>query len=70
MRQRRKRPLSSGPLKLNERGRSRVRLRSLHDDWLDPERPGDAELVAQAQHASEDISAAMTVGAEPTGVTA
>lgn len=38
--------------------------RDMHDDWLDPERPGDAELVAQAQHASEEISAAMTVGNE------
>ncbi len=34
--------------------------RDMHDDWLDPERPGDAELVAQAKHASEEISEAMT----------
>lgn len=33
----------------------------MHDEWLDPERPGDAELVAEVQHASEEISRAMTV---------
>lgn len=36
--------------------------RDLHDEWLDPERPGDAELVARVQHASEEISRAMTTG--------
>ncbi len=34
--------------------------REMHDEWLDPERPGDAELVAEVQHASEEISRAMT----------
>ncbi len=33
--------------------------RELYEDWLDPARPGDAGLVAEAQHASEDISRAM-----------
>lgn len=36
----------------------------MHDEWLDPERPGDAELVGEIQHASEEISAAMTAGAD------
>lgn len=30
--------------------------RSMHDEWLDPTRPGDAELVAKAQHASKSIA--------------
>ncbi|NLA64343.1 MAG: SOS response-associated peptidase [Leucobacter sp.] len=31
----------------------------MHDTWLDPERTGDAQLVSEAQHASNEISAAM-----------
>lgn len=38
--------------------------RELHDEWLDPDRPGDADLVAQIQHASAEISAEMTAGGE------
>ncbi|MGJ0202747.1 SOS response-associated peptidase [Leucobacter sp. gxy201] len=34
--------------------------RDMHDEWLDTERPGDAELVAQVQHASEEISRDLT----------
>lgn len=34
--------------------------RDMHDEWLDPARPGDAELVAQVQHASEEISHELT----------
>jgi len=30
--------------------------REMHDEWLDPARPGDAELVAQARLASDGIS--------------
>ncbi len=33
----------------------------LHDEWLNPGRPGDAELVARVQHGSDEISEAMTV---------
>lgn len=33
--------------------------RELYEDWLDPARPGDAGLVAEAQHASGEISRAM-----------
>lgn len=33
----------------------------LHDEWLS-DRQGDADLVAEAQHASTEISEAMTVG--------
>lgn len=36
--------------------------RELHDDWLDSERAGDAELVTQVRHGSEEISWAMTAG--------
>lgn len=32
----------------------------MHADWLDPEQPGDAELVARVQHASEEISRSLT----------
>ncbi|MEV8338823.1 SOS response-associated peptidase family protein [Leucobacter sp. NPDC077196] len=34
--------------------------REMHDEWLDPERAGDAALVAEAQHASDGISRALT----------
>lgn len=34
--------------------------RDLHDEWLSPERAGDAELVAEVQHASDEISRALT----------
>jgi len=50
------------------RGDSRMPLvlpRELHDTWLDPERPGDAELVDLVQAASEEISRAMTTSAPP-----
>lgn len=32
----------------------------MHDNWLDPEQPGDRRLVIEAQQASNDISLAMT----------
>ncbi len=54
---------------VSSRGESRMPLvlpREMHDAWLDPGRPGDAELVAEVQIASEEISYAMTTGeAEP-----
>ncbi len=34
--------------------------RDMHDEWLDPERSGDAALVSEVQLASEQISEAMT----------
>lgn len=34
--------------------------REMHDDWLDPDRPGDASLVADTQIASEEISRTLT----------
>ena len=36
------------------------------DEWLDPAVPGDAELVARVQLASEELSRAMTAGGEPS----
>ena len=39
--------------------------RELHDEWLDPERPGDAALVDEVRLASDEISKAMGI-AEPT----
>ncbi|UOQ58083.1 SOS response-associated peptidase [Leucobacter allii] len=48
---------------ITSRGDSRMPLvlpRDMHDDWLDPERPGDAELVTQVQHGSDEISRALT----------
>ena len=36
--------------------------REMHDDWLDTARPGNTELVAYAQAASEDISRELTAG--------
>uniref|UniRef100_UPI0019015E65 SOS response-associated peptidase family protein n=1 Tax=Mycobacterium tuberculosis TaxID=1773 RepID=UPI0019015E65 len=33
--------------------------RELHDEWLDPERAGDAELVRKAVSVSEEISRAL-----------
>ncbi|WP_449281265.1 SOS response-associated peptidase family protein [Leucobacter sp.] len=38
--------------------------RDEHDEWLDPARPGDDELVAQVRLASEEISHALTTGAD------
>lgn len=38
---------------------------SMWDEWLDPDVPGDAELVARVQLASEEISRAMTAGGTP-----
>ncbi|MBK0417421.1 SOS response-associated peptidase family protein [Leucobacter sp. CSA1] len=37
--------------------------RDQHDTWLDPERAGDETLVAEVQHASDEISRALTTGA-------
>ncbi|MBL3685686.1 DUF159 family protein [Leucobacter zeae] len=34
--------------------------RDMHDEWLNPARPGDAKLVAEVQHASDEISRALT----------
>lgn len=48
---------------VSSRGESRMPLvlpRELHDEWLDPDRPGDAELVALVQDASEGISRELT----------
>lgn len=33
--------------------------RDLHDEWLNPERPGDADLVTKAQLRSDEVSRAM-----------
>lgn len=49
---------------VSSRGDSRMPLvlpASMHDEWLNPERPGDAELVADAVLGSDEISRAMTV---------
>ncbi len=35
--------------------------REMHDDWLDPDRAGDADLVAAALGASEGISREVTI---------
>lgn len=48
------------------RGDSRMPLvlpHDLHDEWLNPERPGDESLVAAVQEGSVDISLAMTTNA-------
>lgn len=53
---------------VSSRGESRMPLvlpTEFHDRWLDPERPGDAELVDQVQAASVELSLAMTTG-EPS----
>lgn len=42
---------------------------SLHDEWLSPDRAGDADLVAEALHASDEISRELTTG-PPSGHTA
>lgn len=45
------------------RGDSRMPLilpADLYGEWLDPERPGDADLVARVQSASEEISRELT----------
>jgi len=50
---------------ISSRGESRMPLvipRELHDEWLDPSVPGDAELVARVQLASEAISRDLTAG--------
>lgn len=39
--------------------------REAHDEWLDPTRPGDADLVSGAQHASLHISTTLTAGDAP-----
>lgn len=48
---------------VTSRGDSRMPLvlpRELHDEWLDPHRPGDADLVAKVQQDTEEISRALT----------
>lgn len=48
---------------VTSRGDSRMPLvlpRELHDEWLDPARPGDPELVARVQLASDEISRSLT----------
>lgn len=42
--------------------------REMHDEWLDPARSGDAELVSKVKLASGAISAAMTAGSGPEHV--
>ena len=47
------------------RGDSRMPLalpRELHDEWLNPDRPGDESLVRTVQEGSREISLAMTTG--------
>ncbi|MBN9612137.1 MAG: DUF159 family protein [Actinobacteria bacterium] len=54
---------------LSSRGESRMPLvlpREMHDAWLDPERAGDAALVAQAVRASEEISRELTSAGQLT----
>jgi len=54
---------------LSSRGESRMPLvlpREMHDAWLDPERAGDAALVAQAVRASEEISRELTTAGQLT----
>ncbi|MFV0432507.1 MAG: SOS response-associated peptidase family protein [Leucobacter sp.] len=41
--------------------------RDFHEDWLDPARAGDAELVAEAVLASESIAAEVVRIADPAG---
>ncbi len=56
---------------ISQRGDSRMPLVlpvEMHDEWLDPERPGDAKLMAEVQLASDEISRAMT--ANKSGATA
>lgn len=50
---------------ISSRGDSRMPLvlpASMHDDWLDPDRPGDAALVDEVVLASDEISRQMTAG--------
>lgn len=50
---------------VSSRGDSRMPLvlpATMYDEWLDPARPGDADLVDQVQLASDEISRAMTAG--------
>lgn len=54
---------------ISSRGESRMPLvlpESMHDEWLDPERPGDDTLIAAVQLGSEEISRAMTAGGAAT----
>lgn len=41
--------------------------RELHDEWLDPERAGDEDLIAHVVAASDDLSHAARVTAGPAG---
>jgi len=41
--------------------------RELHDEWLDPYRPGDEDLVSQVLAASDDLSHAAHIAAGPPG---
>lgn len=57
---------------LSSRGESRMPLvlpAELHDEWLDPDRPGDDELASLVQRGSDEISRELTV-APPTGTEA
>lgn len=50
---------------ISQRGDSRMPLvlpAEMHDDWLDPARPGDADLVAEVQIGSDEVSRALTTG--------
>lgn len=42
--------------------------RDQHDEWLDPGRAGDETLVAEVQHASDEISRALTTEVPSTSV--
>ncbi|MCT2087983.1 SOS response-associated peptidase [Micrococcus terreus] len=49
---------------ISSRGESRMPLilpREMHDEWLDPDRHGNASLVAEAQEASVALSQAVVV---------
>lgn len=51
---------------VTSRGDSRMPLvvpPALHDEWLDPGRAGDEDLIAQVVAASEDLSRSMTAAA-------
>lgn len=50
---------------VSQRGDSRMPLvlpTEMYDEWLDPDRTGNADLVAEVQVASDEISRAMTAG--------
>ncbi len=41
--------------------------RQLHDEWLDPARPGDEDLIARMVAESDDVSHAARIAAGPAG---